>query len=113
MLPLIATYFIISFCVLAGLSAMIFMIGKALADCPATGRAARAGALTIVSAFVAIGAGGILLVAGGAITVLPFLSLQGLMLALGTAVLCLGLGFTNAVAALRDVVARAVVQAAL
>ena len=104
---LVIIYFTVAFCALAGLSAMIFQIGKALADCPATGRAARTGALTIISAFIAIGTGGILLVAGGAITVLPFASLPGLMLALGIAILCLGLGFTNAVAALRDVVARA------
>ena len=110
MTGLVIIYFTIAFCALAGLSAMIFQIGRALADCPATGRAARAGALTIVSAFIAIGTGGILLVAGGAITILPVTSsLPGLMLALGVAILCLGLGFTNAVAALRDIVARAAV----
>ena len=107
MTGLVILYFTIAFCALAGLSLMIFQIGKALADCPATGRAARAGALTIISAFIAIGTGGILLVAGGAISILPFASLTGLMLALGVAILCLGLGFTNAVAALRDIVARA------
>ncbi len=105
------TYFILYFglaaCALIALAIMIFRIGAALTDCPITGRAARAGALTIVSGFAAIGSGGIILIAAFAMVLVPGLTLAGLMGALGLSLLCLGLGFTQAVASLRDVIAQA------
>ena len=100
-------YFSLAACALIGLAAMIFRIGAALTDCPVTGRAARAGALTIVSGFAAIGSGGIILIAAFAILLMPGFTAAGLMGALGLSLLCLGLGFTQAVASLRDVIAQA------
>lgn len=100
-------YFILAACALAALSFMIFKIGDALADCPSTGRAAKAGSLTIVTGFVAIGGGAVLIIAAGVFTSLNDIAAEGVMAALGLSVLCLGLGFTHAVATLRDVVAQA------
>ncbi len=100
-------YFILAACALAALAVMIFRIGQALTECPNTGRAAKAGSLTIVSGFATIGAGGILLIAALVVVAVPKMTVPGLMGALGLALLCLGLGFTQAVASLRDVVAQA------
>ena len=100
-------YFILAACALAALSFMIFKIGDALADCPTTGRAARAGSLTIVTGFVAIGSGGVLIIAAAVFMSLTNIAVEGVMAALGLSILCLGLGFTHAVATLRDVVAQA------
>jgi hypothetical protein len=104
-------YFTLAAAALIALSVMIFRIGTALSECPNTGRAAKAGALTIVSGFAAIGTGGILLIAAGALITLPAGTMASLMTALGLSVLCLGLGFTHAVSALRDVVAQAAERA--
>ena len=104
-------YFLIAACALAALSFMIFKIGDALADCPTTGRAAKAGSLTIVTGFVAIGSGAVLIIAAGVFVALADIAVEGVMAALGLSILCLGLGFTHAVATLRDVVAQAAKQA--
>ncbi len=104
-------YFVLAACALGGLSFMIFKIGDALSDCPATGRAARAGALTIVTGFVAIGGGAVLIIAAGVFVSLADIAAEGAMAALGLSILCLGLGFTHAVATLRDVVAQSAKQA--
>ena len=76
-------YFLIAACALAALSFMIFKIGDALADCPTTGRAAKAGSLTIVPGFVAIGSGAVLVFAGGVFVALTDIAVEGLMAALG------------------------------
>ncbi|WP_394180312.1 hypothetical protein [Yoonia maritima] len=107
MLSYLMLYFGLAAGALAGLSFMILKIGSALADCPDTGRAAKAGSMTIVAGFVTIGAGGVILIAAGVLAVLPHMAPAGVLTALGLAVLCLGLGFTQAVATLRDIVAQA------
>lgn len=112
MLLVYPIFFLIAASALAALSVMIFKIGEALADCPVTGRAAKAGSLTIVTGFVAIGAGAVMIIGAGVFVALPQLDVEGVMAALGLSVLCLGLGFTHAIATLRDVVAQAGKQAA-
>lgn len=113
MIMTFAVYFGLATLALCVLGAMIFRIGDALTDCPATGRAARAGAMTIVTGFGAIGGGAVIIGGAAALALLPLMNGAGVMAALGFTVLCLGLGFTQAVATLRDVIARAADQAAL
>jgi hypothetical protein len=95
-----ATYFAIALGMLLGLGQMILRIGRALGECPQTGQGARLAAVPIATGFVAIGMGGVLLVA----TMLAVFD-QGpaaLFFALGFACMVLGLGFAHAVAKLRD-----------
>jgi hypothetical protein len=108
---LFTIYFALAACALVALSIMIFKIGDALSDCPVTGRAAKAGSLTIVTGFMAIGAGGVLIFAARELAALREMDIQGVMAALGISLLCLGLGFSHAVATLRDVVAQSAIQA--
>lgn len=108
---LFTLYIGLAACALVGLSVMIFKVGDALADCPVTGRAAKAGSLTIVTGFVAIGLGGVLLIGAAAMVVPPTLTVQAVVTAFGISVLCLGLGFSQAIATLRDVIAQASEQA--
>ena len=110
MLFIFPAFFLVAAGVLTALSIMIFRIGDALTECPVTGRAARAGSLTIVTGFVAIGGGAVLIIAAGVFSALPQLGSEAVMAALGLSVLCLGLGFTQAIATLRDVVAQAAKQ---
>lgn len=105
-------FFLVTAIALAGLSYMIFKIGEALTDCPIAGRAARAGALTIVTGFVAIGTGAVMIVAAGIFTAFSGISVDAILASIGLSLLGLGLGFTHAIATLRDVVAQAVEQAA-
>ena len=56
------TFFVVALVTLVGLAAMIFIIAKSLADCPETGRAARAAGITITTGFLAIGGGAVLLI---------------------------------------------------
>ena len=109
---LLPIYFLLATVALAALSWMIFKIGNALADCPQTGRAARAGAMTITAGFIAMGAGGVLIIAAIAFLAEPAIQMSTLLGALGLSILCLGLGFSQAIATLRDVVAQAAKQAA-
>ena len=106
------TFFLVTALALAGLSYMIFKIGDALTDCPATGRAARAGSLTIVTGFIAIGTGAVMIMAAGVFTAFAGIDIETVLAAIGLALLGLGLGFTHAIATLRDVVAQAAKQAA-
>lgn len=96
------TYFAAATTALLALAAMILAIGKSISDCPQTGRAARAGSITIATGFVAIGAGAVILIAAA----LPTFdaSPQATLAALGFICLILGLGFTHAVTTLRQVV---------
>ena len=95
-------YFAVSASALLALAAMILAIGKSLGDCPQTGRAARAGAITIATGFTAIGAGAVILIAA---TLPAFDSAAPATLgAIGLACLILGLGFTHAVTTLRAVI---------
>lgn len=96
------TYFAVAVTALLALAAMILAIGKTLGDCPQTGRAARAGAITIATGFTAIGAGAVILIAA---TLPAFDSAAPATLgAIGLACLILGLGFTHAVTTLRHVI---------
>ena len=93
------------------LSWMILKVGAALSDCPVTGRAARAGALTIVTGYAAIGAGAAVLASAIAISAIEIAPFEGFLAALGVVVMCLGIGFGHAVRTLREAVAVAAAQA--
>ena len=86
----------------AALTIAILHIGQLLTPCPERGAAARITALTVACAFAAIGAGGVILI-GALLPMLAETPLVGMPLALGLAILCLGLGFTQAVAQLHAV----------
>lgn len=103
---LVLTYFAVTLATLLALGLMILRIGRTLGVCPQTGAALRIAAVTIATGFVAIGLGGILLVAAAlpltqdhAVAVFPIM---------GFACLVLGLGFTHAVRVLKSVAAPAV-----
>ena len=103
-------FFFVTAIALAGLSYMIFKIGDALTECPVTGRAARAGALTIVTGFIAIGTGAVMIMAAGVFMGFAAINVETVLAAIGVSLLGLGLGFTHAIATLRDVVAQAAKQ---
>jgi len=109
---ILASFFLVTAIALAGLSYMIFQIGHALSDCPTTGRAARAGSLTIVTGFIAIGTGAVMIMAAGVFTTFASIGIEAAFAAIGLSLLGLGLGFTHAIATLRDVVAQAAKQVA-
>lgn len=99
----ISSYALLAFAMLIALCIMLLRIGAMMSDCPDTGQRMRISAITIATGFAAIGAGGVALIGSGLIVSLPQTSLFGLTAALGLAALCLGLGFTQAVATLRAV----------
>ena len=96
-------YALCAFGTLAVLGWMILKIGSLLGDCPLSRARAKAASVTIATGYLAIGAGGVVL--GGAAAV--YLSSEMVMVigVLGFVMLCLGLGFSNAIATLRAVVA--------
>ena len=102
MLILIFSYILMAFGGVVALAVMILRIGALMGDCPDSAARARTAALTIATGFAAIGTGGVILI-GAAIPVLEASPVGALMIALGSAALCLGLGFTHAVATLRAV----------
>ncbi|MEO0991548.1 MAG: hypothetical protein AAFX00_11420 [Pseudomonadota bacterium] len=104
-------YFAVALAALLALASMILKVGTYMGDCPVSSRAAKAGAVTIATGFLAMGGGAVILIAA----VLPLIEVPsvGLLAALGVACLGLGLGFTNAVATLRAVVADAPARASL
>ena len=104
-------YVILAFGALASLCIMILRIGRMLGTCPITKSVARTASVTIATGFAAIGAGGVILL-GAMIPVMANAPLLGFLLALGLASLCLGLGFTHAIATLRVVIARPLPKAA-
>lgn len=102
MLIVLASYTVVAMAGLAALAVMILKVGKMMGDCPQRGPAIRSAAVTVCTGFCAIGAGGVLLIAG----VLPLLgndAALALMGALGLVAICLGLGFTQAITILRAV----------
>ncbi|KJZ18027.1 hypothetical protein [Loktanella sp. S4079] len=107
MFSYLVAYFVPSMAIVMGLAFMIFKIGDRLSDCPASKTAAKVGAMTIATSFVTIGFGGVLIIAAFCIGLMPERLHVVLVPALGLAALCLGLGFTHAVASLRDITARA------
>ncbi|MBM7066059.1 hypothetical protein [Actibacterium sp. 188UL27-1] len=105
MIYLYGLYFLLSFSALIALTIMILKIGVMLGACPINGPSARSAAITIATGFLAIGAGGVCLLAA-LIAVIPQEDPVALLIALGLASLALGLGFTQAVATMRDVIAQ-------
>lgn len=103
MFILAITYITLAAAALVALSIMILKIGTLIGDCPQSATAARAAAITVATGFAAIGAGGIILI-GAVLPLLQDAALPAFFLSLGFAALCLGLGFTHAVATLRAVV---------
>lgn len=103
MFTILVTYAIASLSALLVLAVMILKIGQIMGNCPETGDTAKSAAISIATGYGAIGAGGVLLIG----SVLPLLADEaGLALipALGLAVICLGLGFSQAITTLRAVV---------
>lgn len=102
----IALYFSLGLLMLLCMARMILRIGTLLGDCPHSGRAARAGSVTIATGYAMVGLGGVVLI--GAVIPLLEGGLLSLLPALGLVPICLGLGFSHAVATLRAVVREAV-----
>lgn len=102
MIPAALLYLAGSLVTLALLSVMILKIGALMSDCPDGGPAARTAALSIATGYGAIGIGIVLLI-GAALPFIGMKSALSALLPLGFAALLLGLGFTQAIATLRDV----------
>ena len=103
MLTIITLYAALMFCAVAALSTMILRIGDLMGSCPQSKAVARAGAVTIATGYAAIGAGGVILI-GAALPLFAEAPLASFLLGSGLGVLCLGLGFTSAIATLRDTI---------
>ncbi len=103
---LLSLYFALALALTITLAGMILKVGTLLGECPDSGRAAKAAAVTIATGYTAVGFGGLILIGAGYVAIAPG-ELAGLLGALGLASLCLGLGFSNAVVTLRAVVDRA------
>ena len=101
-------YFAVTLGTLTALGRMILQVGRVMGDCPQTGAAARGATLAIAAGFLAIGFGGVILIAA----LIPALASAGdtaamgviTLLALGLCCLTLGLGFAHALRNLRAVV---------
>ena len=103
MLSFALIYITLAFGALIALATMILKIGALIGKCPGTDERAHAVAVTIATGFSAIGGGGVILI-GVALPIMANQPVAALMLALGFASLCLGLGFTHAVGTLRALV---------
>jgi hypothetical protein len=102
-LPILA-YFAIALGTLIALARMILLIGRSMGECPQTGRVARAAATSIATGFLAIGMGGVILIAATIPALDPRTSANQAIVVLfnaGLASLILGLGFTHALRTLR------------
>lgn len=99
---MITTYLLIAFAALAALTLIILKIGQFMSDCPDGNPAARTAALSIATGFAAIGAGIVALIAAG-VVMADAAPLVAALAGAGLAVFFLGLGFTQAVTTLRDV----------
>ncbi len=97
----ITVYLILTSGLLSALTYMILCIGRYLNNCPGGAEAARPAALTVACGFAVIGLGGVATI--GAAFFLVDHSPAAVLFALGSATICLGLGFTHAVATLRAV----------
>lgn len=91
----------IAFAGLAALGFVLLRIGKAAADCPQIGGAARVLTMVVTTGFAAIGAG-VIMIGAAALPVLASGHATGLYIALGLVAIALGIGFYNAAAVLRD-----------
>jgi hypothetical protein len=101
----ITLYLGLALLMLLAMALMILKIGTLLGECPQSGRAAKAGAVTIASGYAMVGLGSVILL-GAAIPLLEG-GLLALLATLGLVAICLGLGFSHAVAILRVVVREA------
>ncbi|MGR3622681.1 hypothetical protein [Pseudophaeobacter sp.] len=106
MLIEITLYLGLALMMLLAMALMILRIGTLLGECPLSGRAAKAAAVTIANGYAMVGLGGVILI-GAAIPLLEG-GLLALLPALGLVAICLGLGFSHAVATQRAVVREAV-----
>ena len=105
MIFLYGLYFALSLSALVGLTMMILRIGVMLGACPINGPSARSAAITIATGLLATGSRGVRLLAA-LITLNPPGNPVSLLIVLGLARLALGLGFTQAVATVRDGIAQ-------
>lgn len=102
MFIVLITYAVVSLAVLVALASMILKIGAMLGECPDSRAMARSAAVTIATGYSAIGAGGVLLI-GAVLPIMRDDAVLAVVAALGLSVLCLGLGFTQAITTLRAV----------
>lgn len=99
-------YLTLGFLGLSALCVILISIGRAAADCPQIGGAARVGTLVVTTGFCAIGVGVIALI-GAFLPMLMRGDANGLYLAIGLVSLALGIGFYNAAQILRDLISSA------
>lgn len=102
MLTILAIYLGISILGLIIMVAMIIKIADMIGPCPKTGASARVIAAPIAASYASIGLGGILILAALLPIAGEFGQLSSLA-ALGLVAVCLGLGFTQAVTALKAI----------
>ena len=100
MLTLAVFYIPFALTAVVVLTLMILHIGALAGDCPVTRARARAVSTSVATGFAAIGTGGVIII-GAALPILGEAPVVALMLTLGFAALCLGLGFTHAMGTLR------------
>jgi len=103
---MLAIFYAISLSGLGLLCLVIWKLGASLSDCPQSGRAARAGAMTVMAGFAMIGGALLTLIAAGLLFVLNDPTAP-LFVALGLGMLMLGLGFSQSAATLQAIVSRA------
>lgn len=101
----IVVYLGLGVMMLLAMTVMILRIGSLHGDCPQSGRAARAAAVTIATGYAMVGLGGIILI--GAVIPMLEAGFLALLPGLGLVAVCLGLGFSHAIATLRAVVREA------
>lgn len=107
MLTYIAIYLFLSLGMVVAMTMMILKIGHLLGDCPDTGMAARTASVTIATGYAMVAIGGVVLIGAG-LASFDRTGAEGLLPGIGLAAICLGLGFTHAIATLREVVREAV-----
>ncbi|MEM0988417.1 MAG: hypothetical protein AAGK00_06010 [Pseudomonadota bacterium] len=99
-------YFAIGLAGLLALCTVLVIIGRAAADCPQIGAAAKVGTLVVTTGFASMGVGMIALI-GAALPLLLEGPGSGLYLAIGGIAIALGIGFYTAAGILRDILASA------
>ncbi|THH34410.1 hypothetical protein E4Z66_18410 [Aliishimia ponticola] len=105
MIIAILVYIPLALSMTAALSFAILHVGTLSAECPEQASAARISAFSIATGFAATGTGGVLLI-GALMLIVPETHTIALAFCLGLAALCLGLGFSHAVATLGAVTQR-------
>jgi len=105
----IILYFPLAIGTLVALATMILKVGKSMDACPDSPATVRPAALTIVTGFVSMGLGGVVVI-GAAMVALDLGAAFTLLAGLGLACLTLGVGFSHSVATLRAVTTPVVPQ---